>query len=299
MTGGQGSPTGGQDSATGEQGSATGGQGSATGGEVAVARAGASRSMLRQGGVGGVASPEAKSQATGTGTGDRGRRETRLEPPATPAHKGGSHLASDNRRTMDQRPLRDTRFEIDLDLLAHNVRTVRRLLEDEHAPGERPRIAAVLKGDAYGFGAVQTAGVMLEEAVDVLAVACLPEALELRRRYPDAPIMIMGYTPDDLLPMAVEHRITLTLFQASQARVVSSVARNLGARVVSRVARHPGARAPIHITVEPGLNRLSLVTCYPFDAANAGGPLRYVVTAMPAELPAAGTGFSLSAVSSG
>jgi alanine racemase len=135
---------------------------------------------------------------------------------------------------------------------------VRALLEEEHPPGERPRIAAVLKGDAYGFGAVQTAGVMLEEGVDVLAVACLPEALELRRRYPEAPIMIMGYTPDDLLPLAVEYSITLTLFQASQARVVSSAARNLGARVVSSVARNLGARAPVHIKVETGMNRLGL-----------------------------------------
>ncbi len=37
------------------------------------------------------------------------------------------------------------------------------------------------------------------------------------------------------------------------------------------------------LVLEPGLDRLSLVTCYPFDAVTAGGPLRYVVTALPAE----------------
>lgn len=35
------------------------------------------------------------------------------------------------------------------------------------------------------------------------------------------------------------------------------------------------------LVLEPGLQRLSLVTCYPFDAVAAGGPLRYVVTALP------------------
>jgi len=35
------------------------------------------------------------------------------------------------------------------------------------------------------------------------------------------------------------------------------------------------------LVLEPGTRRLSLVTCYPFDAATAGGPLRYVVTALP------------------
>jgi sortase A len=35
------------------------------------------------------------------------------------------------------------------------------------------------------------------------------------------------------------------------------------------------------IVIEPGLERISLVTCFPFDQLLAGGPLRYVVTALP------------------
>ena len=31
-------------------------------------------------------------------------------------------------------------------------------------------------------------------------------------------------------------------------------------------------------------NRITLMTCYPFDAVSAGGPLRYVVTAIPVSL---------------
>lgn len=39
------------------------------------------------------------------------------------------------------------------------------------------------------------------------------------------------------------------------------------------------------IVLEPGVERLSLVTCYPFDALTPGGPLRYVVTALPIQEP--------------
>ena len=39
------------------------------------------------------------------------------------------------------------------------------------------------------------------------------------------------------------------------------------------------------LRIEPGQKRLSLVTCYPFNALAAGGPLRYVVTALPVETP--------------
>lgn len=48
------------------------------------------------------------------------------------------------------------------------------------------------------------------------------------------------------------------------------------------------------LVIEPGLDRISLVTCYPFNSPVAGGPLRYVVTAVPME-----TGFSGRLPSSG
>ena len=35
------------------------------------------------------------------------------------------------------------------------------------------------------------------------------------------------------------------------------------------------------LVIEPDTSRISLVTCYPFDAPLAGGPLRWVVTALP------------------
>ncbi len=37
----------------------------------------------------------------------------------------------------------------------------------------------------------------------------------------------------------------------------------------------------LELVIDPGRERLSLVTCYPFDSPRAGGPLRYVVTAYP------------------
>jgi sortase A len=35
------------------------------------------------------------------------------------------------------------------------------------------------------------------------------------------------------------------------------------------------------LLIEPGMDRVSLVTCYPFDSTSPRGPLRYVVTALP------------------
>jgi sortase A len=35
------------------------------------------------------------------------------------------------------------------------------------------------------------------------------------------------------------------------------------------------------LVLDPAISRLSLVTCFPFDAPMAGSPLRYIVTALP------------------
>ena len=39
------------------------------------------------------------------------------------------------------------------------------------------------------------------------------------------------------------------------------------------------------LVLDHGADRLSLVTCYPFDSPSTGGPLRYVVTAYPLSRP--------------
>jgi len=37
------------------------------------------------------------------------------------------------------------------------------------------------------------------------------------------------------------------------------------------------------LVIDDGIKRLTLLTCYPFDAPTAGGPMRWVVTALPVE----------------
>ena len=72
--------------------------------------------------------------------------------------------------------MRNTWTEINLDNILHNLNEARRILP--HAT----RISAVLKANAYGHGAVSVAGTLIEGGVDQLSVACLLEALELRRQ---------------------------------------------------------------------------------------------------------------------
>lgn len=161
--------------------------------------------------------------------------------------------------------LRHTRYDVDLDAVAHNFRQVRAMLGASSAPGASgtpalagvkatpqeprmasPKAAVVLKADAYGLGAVPVARVLLREGADLLAVACLPEASQLRRAFPNAPILVMGHTPSEYFTDAVRNQIICTIFDYDQAVALSAA------------ARAAGTTATAHIKVDTGMNRLGL-----------------------------------------
>src|SRR6185437_7833768 len=76
---------------------------------------------------------------------------------------------------------------VDLGAVRRNARALLRTLEGA-------QLWAVVKADAYGHGAVDVAGVVLDEGAGALCVATVPEALELRAEFSLARILVMGPT---------------------------------------------------------------------------------------------------------
>jgi len=135
---------------------------------------------------------------------------------------------------------RSTCYRIDLDIIEKNVRDMRAII------GPGVMLAAVLKADAYGHGAVAIAGTILNAGADLLAVAALSEALELRRAYPEAPILVMGCTPPIFARVMAAQRIMPTLYDAGAATVFSDAALSAGGKL------------PVHIKLDTGMNRLGI-----------------------------------------
>ncbi len=102
---------------------------------------------------------------------------------------------------------RDTWVEIDLDAIFHNVASLRTFL------GNHIEIMAVVKANAYGHGDVQVAKTALEAGASYLAVAFLDEALALRKKGIEAPILVLGAVRPEDITLAARERITLTVFQ--------------------------------------------------------------------------------------
>ena len=115
--------------------------------------------------------------------------------------------------------LRRTWAEIDLDALAHNYRRARELA------GPGVRYLGVVKADAYGHGAVQIAARLEELGADYLAVSSLDEARELRRGGINAPILILGHTPPEMVPELIRYRITQAVSAQAKAEAYSAAAR--------------------------------------------------------------------------
>jgi len=134
--------------------------------------------------------------------------------------------------------LRPTWAEIDLDCIAHNLKTVRELTR-------RP-VMAVVKANAYGHGAVEVARTVLEEGASFLGVAIVEEGIELRQAGITAPILILGATLPAQAHLVVAHDLRATVTSFSQAEALAQAAQRLGKEVF------------VHVKVDTGMGRLGL-----------------------------------------
>lgn len=106
--------------------------------------------------------------------------------------------------------------EIDLSALANNVREIKRLLAPNTA------IMAIVKADAYGHGAIDVARTILAEGVEWLAVATVPEGIELRQAGIKAPILVLGAVNSDAQIQAiVKWGLQPTIYNIEQATAIS------------------------------------------------------------------------------
>lgn len=119
-------------------------------------------------------------------------------------------------------------FTLDLGAIRRNTTTLAR------AAG-RAELWAVVKADAYGHGAVDVAGAVLDAGASALCVATLSEALELRAVLPEARILVMG--PLDEREVAEARRARLELVAA-------------GSDIPEQV--------PVHLKLDTGMGRWGL-----------------------------------------
>ena len=98
--------------------------------------------------------------------------------------------------------MRPTYLEVNLDQLKKNIEAIR-------AHVGSAKVMPMVKANAYGHG-IEGVAPFIEPYVDMLGVALVEEAIQLRQMGIKKPILVAGGTLVEQLPLFLEHDLTLT-----------------------------------------------------------------------------------------
>ena len=131
--------------------------------------------------------------------------------------------------------------EIDLSAMLHNFLAARRHLPD------KVLLAAVIKANAYGHGAVEAAK-LLEGKADRFAVAMTDEAVELRKAGIETPIFLLAPTPESDFEAIARYDIEAAVPSLAYGKALCDFG-----------AAHKKA-IPYHVILDTGMGRIGF-TC--------------------------------------
>src|SRR6187551_3140946 len=106
---------------------------------------------------------------------------------------------------MNQIPLRPAWVEINTQAIENNTRRLDALT------GPNTELMAMVKANAYGHGAVESARAALRGGAKWLGVFATGEGIELRDAGITAPILVLGPTLPEWMPIALARDLTLTI----------------------------------------------------------------------------------------
>ncbi|MBU0687184.1 MAG: alanine racemase [Candidatus Margulisbacteria bacterium] len=137
--------------------------------------------------------------------------------------------------------------EISLSAIDHNIKEIKKLLP------AATKFMAVVKANAYGHGSVEVSKQALQSGADILAVASVKEALELREAGIDAPILVLSETSPELVDYVIDNDLTQTVYTQKLAKLLS------------QAAEIKGKKVKVHVKVDTGMGRVGVA---PPDAIN-------------------------------
>lgn len=130
-----------------------------------------------------------------------------------------------------------TEAAIDLDAAEHNFNVTRAKLP------ENVKLLCVIKADAYGHGAVPLAK-LFEGRADFYGVACIEEAIELKKAGIKTPVLILGAVPKEYYSDIVKYDVRVPIFNLEDAKALSAE------------AVRQSKTAPFHFCVDTGMSRI-------------------------------------------
>lgn len=135
--------------------------------------------------------------------------------------------------------MRPTFAEVNLAHFTANYRAI----EAHVAPAQ---VMPIIKANAYGHGIVPVARHLTSLGVPYLGVALLEEGLLLREHDVETPVLVLGGSLPEQLPLFLEHDLTITTASVEKLALIDTTARRLG-----KTAR-------LHLKIDTGMERLGV-----------------------------------------
>ncbi len=132
--------------------------------------------------------------------------------------------------------IRPTRVEVNLKLIRENYHRVK-----EHIGPIK--MMPILKANAYGHGLIKIAQVYQEMNVDYLGVAVVEEGILLREYGINVPILVLGGTWENQIPLFLKNDLIITASSIVKLRQIEEAAKLL------RV------KAKVHLIIDTGMER--------------------------------------------
>lgn len=131
-----------------------------------------------------------------------------------------------------------TWLEIDLGAIRDNVRRLKTI-------AGRP-VMAIIKANGYGHGLVEAGRAAVAGGAAWLGVARVEEAVALRQANIHLPVLVLGFTAPERVPVALANRVSLAVNHPDLARAYAEQARAFGQPL------------PVHAKFDSGMGRLGV-----------------------------------------
>lgn len=126
--------------------------------------------------------------------------------------------------------------EVNLTALKRNYQRLKTYTRSEMMP--------IVKADAYGHGVIPVVEALRDVGAKRFGVALLEEALEIKVKFPEVAVMVIGATPPEYSDIVVKEDIIPGIFQFEQALALSEA------------AVKQGKTARLHLKIDTGMSRI-------------------------------------------
>jgi alanine racemase len=127
-------------------------------------------------------------------------------------------------------------LEINLGAIQKNIHLLQKMTGKQ--------VMAVVKANAYGHGMPEVVKAAFGAGVTWFGVARVEEAVQVLESAPQARVLVMGYTPPEMVAEAVNRNITLAVYDMDTAAMYSDKAGKVG------------GSATVHLKFDTGMGRL-------------------------------------------